>query len=356
MQATRILEVAICVGLAILAGCAGVEVTKVNARGFDDAVKISAGEDTMTVVVVPQWAGRVGQLALPGLDGSALVVNESIDGKVLAEGDSWMHWDGNTTDLVHVDAKGNEVRQLKGLWLHPYPTVEMLPAGVKLTSDINEKTGFQVTKIYELRPGGGMLSYEYIVRNTGAETSKAWQVVERAVVPTTGYVLVPLDKAGPIPGGWATREKGAKIPAGSQAETVGDFLMMQGGGKQGVGLSVRASQGWIASVTGRNVFLMTFPLVEGGEYPLFGGANVVPWIAKDLVELEPCSPAFTLAPKGSEGGNDTFAFRQQWYGLTIPADVEADDPQAVGQWIQTKYDAYADAKELPTCGRIGMQQ
>ncbi len=358
MRKTKVLKVSVSLFLATLAGCASsidMEVSRVQARGFDDAVQISAaGKAPARVTVIPQWAGRIGQLQLTPLDNPVLRFNEAIDGKVLSPRDGWMSWDGNATDLVHVDEKGNEVRQLKQLWLHPYPEVELLPSGVKLTSNVNEKAGLQVTKVYKLRLGGRALSYEYLVRNTGDEPSRPWMVVERAVVPTRGYVLAPLDKDGPIDGGWTLREKGAKVPAGSEAKTVGEFLMMKGGGKQGVGLAVRTSHGWIASVQGRQVLLMTFPIAEGGTYPLYGGANVVPWIAKDIVELEPVSPQFTLTPAGT--ADAAYAFRQVWYGLVIPEEIDPANPQAVGKWLQTKYDAYADANELPTCGRIEMQR
>jgi hypothetical protein len=355
MRKTKVFKVSMGLLLAALAGCASVEVSRGPARGFEDAVQISAtGKAPARVTIIPQWAGRIGQLQITPLNEPTLRFKENIDGKELSPQDGWMSWDGNATDLVHVDEKGNEVRQLKQLWLHPYPNVELLPTGVKLTSSANEEAALQVSKVYELRPGGGALSYEYIVRNTGDEPSRPWMVVERAVVPTGGYVLVPLDKDGPIDGGWKLREKGAEVPAGSEAETVGEFLMMKGGGKQGVGLAVRASHGWLASVQGRQVLLMTFPIVEHGVYPLYGGANVVPWIAGDIVELEPVSPQFTLSPAGS---NDAaYAFRQVWYGLVIPEEIDLADPRAVGQWIQAKYDAYAEAKELPTCGRIDMQR
>jgi len=314
---------------AWITGCAAAttfpapEVKKMDKhRGIADAVQVSALKTRM--VVVPSWAGRISLLDFGW--GNILHNDPKVDGKVLKADQAWGPWDGNATDVVRgVVGKGSK-NQFKGLWLHPWTKIGA-PDGrwnVEIASDVSPDAGLSAKRAYRFPYGGSLLEYVFTITNESAEAAE-WTIWERAMVKAGDYCLAPAAKEGAYPKGWKVRDQTKSVPA-DNAETVGDFIVLKAGHK-GAALAARLRDGWIATVYGRNVFLMTWKLDRDGTYPHYDGANSVFWISQDYIEIEPISPTMKLA-KGKG-----MSFRQTWRALKLPESVDPADVRAVGKWL-----------------------
>lgn len=301
-----------------------VMVETVTHRGIDDAVQISAAGTRL--VVVPAWAGRLSVLDFG--TGNLLYQNPQIDGAVVKPQDGWAPWDGNATDPVRLQGDQRQ-SQFKGLWLHPYPTVDLLPAGVRVASAVSPDAQLAATKAYTLAPDGRRVDYTMRVASHAGESTR-WIIQERALM-VPDYVVLPLAAAD---NAWETRD-GTSVQPTSHAEQVGDFLVLRPGVEKGAGLAVRLRAGWAGVVRGEGAMLMTFPLDPRGEYPLYGGSHILPWLNPGSIEVEPLSPVYALAPNG------TAELAQTWYWLELPADVRAGGPGRVGQWLEQQARALA---------------
>jgi len=290
-------------------------------RGIAGAVQVSIGKARM--VIVPAWAGRLSLLDFGW--GNVLHNDPKVDGKVLKSDQAWGPWDGNATDVVRgVVGKGSK-NQFKGLWLHPWPKVSTPGGGsVEIASDVSRNAGLSAKRSYRLLCDGACLQYDFTITNEGGQAAK-WTIWERAMVKAGDYTIAPAAKEGAYPEGWKVRDQTRSIPA-DNAKTVGDFIVFKAGLK-GAGMAARLRDGWIATVYGRNVFLMTWKLDPRGSYPHYDGANAVFWIARDFIEIEPLSPTVKLA-KGK-----SLSFRQIWRGLELPDGLDPGDVRAVGKWL-----------------------
>lgn len=318
--------------VALLAGgCAmadessspGVSVARVDHRGLGECVELRAG--SARVVVVPSWAGRLSVVNFGG--GNVLHRNAAVDGRVLPADQGWGPWDGNATDVVRGVGKESK-NQFKGLWLHPWSVVETSANQVRLASADGLPAGVRAERSYCLSADGSRLKQTYrITAEEGGD--RPWTVWERAVVPADRYVLAPAMPARGFGDGYKTRDGQAIEPR--HARTVGEFVQLRAGRPKGRGLAAHLRQGWLAAVRGRDVLLVTWPLDPAGRYPHEGGAHAVFWVADEFIEIEPLSPSRPLAR------GQSLALEQVWHHLEVPESVDADDPRAVGRWIEGRY-------------------
>jgi len=327
-----------------------VKVATLAHRGFKDCIEVVAGKTRL--VVVPAWAGRISVLDFGW--GNVLWSDPKLDGKVVPPNQEWALWDGNATDIVRSDGK----RQWKGLWIHPWPKVEPLDDGVRISSPEKTEANLSARRTYRLTPDGRTLGYNFLISDEGGPPA-GWTIWERALVPAGGYLIAPVAKGGAFPNGCAVRDAGVVDPP-DRAAAVGDFLVMRAGTRKGVGLAARLRAGWIGSVRDGHALLVTFPIAKEGKtspavgpgdrpkivhptpqpeirYAQCGGAHAAFWVAPDQLEFEPLS--WEIA-----GGPGSSYFGQVWHGLDLPAEINRDDPAAVGQWLDKE--AAARAKWL----------
>lgn len=317
-----------------------VKVTPVTHRKIDKCLQLSAGKTRL--IVMPAWAGRISVLDFG--TGNVLFTDPAVDGKIVKPQDNWGPWDGNATDIFKlVNAQKNERKnQFAGLWLHPWNTVSLMnePAStlpssaptdqggtrVEIASEVSRDAGLSARRAYTLWPDGTKLRYEYTITNRSGKTD-SWTICERALVPATGYVILPIAKGGAFPEGFAARDN-TKVEPADRAVVQGEFLVLRAGTTTGAGFAARLRAGWIGVVRDGHVLLMTYPIAKDGKYPYYNGANVMPWLNKNNIELEPLSPEVTL------DNGKSYTFTQVWHWLAIPQTINADDAAVVGQWAE----------------------
>ena len=329
------------------------KVQTITHRQIDGCIEMTVGKTRL--VVVPAWAGRISVLDFGG--GNVLWNDPKVDGKVLPLGESWGPWDGNATDVATFIGPERK-SQWKGLWLHPWkmisvpglPTFTAEPgtkAGLSATrtygpappapkwleplaiaGEVSPETRLSAKRSYALSADGQSLTYTYTIISHGGE-ARGWTVCERALVPGGGYALAPVQRGGEMPAGWMPRDETPADPP-VLATSVGDFLVLRAGAKKGAGLAARLRAGWLASVRGGHVLLMTWPIARNGKYRAYKGAHALFWIAEEYLELEPLSAEMML----DEGASA--AFTQVWHWLALPPDVNESDPQAVGKWLEQR--------------------
>jgi hypothetical protein len=313
------------IALAVVCGAAQaadkVEVSKVTHRKFTDCVEVKAGQTRL--VVVPSWAGRISVLDFGG--GPVLKSNAGLDGKVVPAAEEWAPWDGNATD-VYRGADGKN--QFKGMWLHPWSKVKLLPDGVELASDVVPAIQLSAQRRYRLSPDGRQLTHEYTITSHGGKPT-SWAVWERATLTADGYAVVPVETTPKLPQGWMLREN-TTIQPPEHAQTREGFLVIKPKTKAGGGMAARLRAGWAASVRGQRVLLITFPIDPKGTYRRFEGSHCLLWLAPDFLEFEPLSAESTLKP------GESFTFPMVWRWLDLPADVDGQDAVAVGRWLESK--------------------
>lgn len=300
----------------------GVQVRRIEHRGFEDCVELTAG--ATRVVVAPQWAGRLSVLDFGA--GNLLKHNASIDGKALAPEVPWMPWDGNATDLMRA-SDGRS--QWPGLWLHPYEVVETGDHSVTLKSQPSAETGLVMSKRYELIEDGKALRYTVTITRVSGDPAEGWTIWERALMPVQQYALAPLKRGDGFPQGFEGRDGGVVDPA-DRVSAAGGYLVMRKGTREGAGLAIQLARGWLAAVSSEGVLAMTFPIHPKGAdnaYPHFNGATAIPWIGPDVIEMEP------VAPQAHLELGESASFTQVWRWLPLSADVDVNNPAAVGRWV-----------------------
>ena len=302
-------------------GCAAVEVTEMEHRGLTNCVEITAGQTR--VIVAPAWAGRVSVLDFGA--GNVMFRDAGLDGKTVGPDAGWMLWDGNATDVVRSDGRS----QWPPLWLHPYEMASMGGNHVEMCSDVNADTGLIASKRYELSDDGRTVTYTFTVTRQAGGAAEGFTVWERALMRVGRYAIAPLDRTWGDGKGWRQREARPRwVYPQTCLQEVGDTLVMRSGIYEPVGLAVRLRAGWIAIVEAEGVMLIEFPLEADGSYPHHGGANFMPYLNQESIELEPVSAEFHL-----EVGQ-TASFTQQWRWLAPPANLDLDDPAAVAKWVE----------------------
>lgn len=309
-------------GLWCTTGCAAQPprgVSQVTHRQLP-AVQLQASHTAL--VAVPAWAGRLSLLDFGA--GNVLWQDPRIDGKTLPADAPWMPWDGNATDVV--SATGG--MQWLNLWLRPYPQVRTFDYGVELQSTPDPKANLIFTKRYQLSPDGRTLTYT-ATATSSADPPTGWTVWERAQLLVPRYLIAPLDKSGPFPTGYALRGA-AKEALPKLVQVQGDYLVLRPGSKQGVGLSARLRDGWIAIVHDKAVLLIQYPIEPAGDYPHHGGGNFMPWIGETAIEVEPITPQKMLK------AGESVTLVQTWRWLPLPPNLDASNPAALGPWLDTQ--------------------
>ncbi|MCC7406618.1 MAG: hypothetical protein IT442_01005 [Phycisphaeraceae bacterium] len=307
------------------AGSTGVEVSTVKHRGLEGCVSLSAG--STTAVVVPAWAGRLSELDFTGTGQANLFLpNEKLDGRTLDPSMPWAPWDGNPTDLKRT---GDGRNQWPGLWLHPWPNVNMLPGSVEVQSDeaAAGQTGLVFAKRYQLSPDGKQLTYTATIKRVSGDEADGWTIWERAMMPVSRYLIAPLGVNEAYPRGWMTRDNSTVDPV-DRVTTQDGYLVLRVGTSKGVGLAAHLRAGWLGVVFEQGILLMTYPIDEKGVYPHYDGANAIFWITDKEIEIEPISAELKVKTGQSA------SFVQQWRWLGAPKGVNLDDPKAVGRYIE----------------------
>jgi len=284
--------------------------------GWKNAVTLANGE--VQAVIVPEAGGRVLRYGLHREN--ILWENAELAGKSAAE------LDGRSAGGYQIDI-GPELRGMpphKDLWAGAYAWHIPGPYSARVTSKPDPGAGVQIIKEITMDPDNGDLGILQTLKNTSAETVK-YCLWDRTLCLNTGFAIIPLNRNSQFRNKWALRVKDAEgrwqydgnAAAPREVKVIKNHLIVR---CQGPATKVGAdsTEGWIAYVRGKLLFVKYFPYYPAGNYT-DGGCSVEVYFDERVAEMEPLSPEVELKP------GDSHTFPEKW--TLIELDEMVNTPE-----------------------------
>ena len=201
---------------------------------------------------------------------------------------------------------------------------------VTVTSDPDSRLGFHLTKRFRMDPATGGVTIAQRITNHGGETLRLglWDRTWTRAGDTTFF---PMKKHSLYPDGWdflphfKRNPDPLKCARASEQFIVSDGLLIVDYKGVCCQMAADCEDGWICWTKDRLAFVIRFPFDPAASYPFEGGGNVSIFTADEkemrMVELEPASPLFTLAPGQTGSHTETWELFHMPRPLTTTDDV-----------------------------------
>lgn len=301
-----------CLCAMVAAGFAGAPGGNIVAhRGWSGCVELK--NPACRVVVVPAVGARVAVFEHAGVN--VLLEDPELDGKVLAAGENWMKWDGSQPDTLTPE-NGN---QLEHVWMGQYEVAHADALRLVCKSAENKSAGLRQEKEFILDPEKPVMTVKRRLFNVSGKPAR-WAFWDRTLCPAGAVGVAPVNPGSAYaPALWGELKEKKFAPgtpgAGNPAVTDGVFIAWTKG--KGVMVGMDAWEGWTGAFVKGLFFGITYPAVEGKEYPRGPGVNNSFWFTDDALEVEPVSWFFDIEPGGAA----------EWvvtWSLTPVADMPSD--------------------------------
>lgn len=284
--------------------------------GWKSAVTLANGE--VRAVIVPEAGGRVLRYGLHREN--ILWENTELAGMSAAE------LKGRSAGGYQIDI-GPELRGMPphpDLWAGEYAWHIPGPYSARVTSKADPVAGVQIIKEFTMDPDRGDLGILQTLKNTSGETV-SYCLWDRTLCLNSGFAIIPLNRNSRFKNKWALRVKdtdgrwqydgNAKAPR--EVQVIKNHLIVR---CQGPATKVGAdsTEGWIAYVRGKLLFVKFFPYYPAGNYT-DGGCSVEVYFDERFGELEPLSPEVELKP------GESYTFPEKW--VLIELDEMVNTPE-----------------------------
>lgn len=284
--------------------------------GWKNAVTLTDGE--VRAVIIPEAGGRVLRYGLHRE--TILWENAELAGKSAAE------LKGRSAGGYQIDI-GPELRGMPphpDLWAGEYAWHIPGPYSARVTSKPDPVAGVQIIKEFTMDPDNGSLGLLQTLKNTSRETV-SYCLWDRTLCLNTGFAIIPLNRKSRFPNQWALRVKDAagkwrydgQSRAPREVQVIKNHLVVR---CQGPATKVGAdsTDGWIAYVRGKVLFVKYFPYYPAGNYT-DGGCSAEVYFDERVAEMEPLSPEVELKP------GESYTFPEKW--TLIELDEVVNTPE-----------------------------
>lgn len=248
--------------------------TPLTHRGWTNSYTYQ--NSSFQVTVAGDVGGRICWFGTPYIN--LMLTDTNLNGRTLAEGSSWMPWDGCQTDLID----DQDQRQFGVIWLGPYQTLTRNGLELTLRSKVHPELQVQVTKRYRIHPEKQALHYTVEARNRGTN-SIGLCIWERALFATPGKAWLPITPEGLIQ---------QNVPENSVMNYDGLISITPSG--DGASVSSASHEGWTAFTHGEYSALLKTGHPQEAQYR--NDETTIIYFADNRVELEPLSPVKHVAP------------------------------------------------------------
>lgn len=288
----------------------------VEHRGWSGCVELKNAD--CRVVIVPAVGARVAVFELEGIN--VLHEDPALSGKVLPPGERWMKWDGSQPDTLTPE-DGN---QLEHIWMGKYEIAHADSLRAVCRSPENKDAGLRQEKEFILDPQKPVLTIKRRLTNISGKAAK-WAFWDRTLCPAGSVGVAPVDADSAYkPACWGEFDKNNKfVPAEPRADNpiVKDGVFIARTEGKGLMIGIDAWEGWTGAFVRGLFFGITFATARGKEYPRGPGANNSFWINSSVLEVEPISWFFDLAP------GETAEWIVTW--TLVPLEDMPSEPEAV---------------------------
>ncbi len=214
------------------------------------------------------------------------------------------------------------------LWAGPWRGNLIGPRKARLVSKKDPRTGFQLTRIFELDEKSSRLRCTQIIKNV-SHTTRSVCYWGRTFVPAPGTCIIPLTKSSRFPLKYTMRTKGSKVwyrPKDENIEITDKFAIIKGP-PQFPELGFDSMAGWLAYCVSDLLFIKKFPVYEDRNYSFMIPMTVCIYYTASLCELEPIGPAERLQPGQSA------SYYEDWWLKPYKKKADSIDPEDVARQV-----------------------
>lgn len=284
--------------------------------GWDNALTLQGG-DTRLVVVL-DVGGRPLHWSVNGEN--ILYENRDAFGRTLANTPGGFSPGGAQCDI------GPELRGIvahPNLWIGPWMGRAPRDYVVHVFSPAEMSVGVQIDKEFTMDQETGELGLIQRMRNI-ITTGVSFCLWDRTLCKNGGYALLPLEKKSRFKERWSIRrgtaghyEYDGERPSDRRVRVMDNVLVVQArelpdAAELKVGCDT--SDGWIAYVREKTLFIKYFPVTAKANYS-DGGNTLEFYCNQRVAELEPLSPEVRLEP-GAE-----YRFPEKWVLVQLDKEV-----------------------------------
>lgn len=105
------------------------------------------------------------------------------------------------------------------------------------------------------------------------------------------------------------------------------FTLRQSEGFEPTKLGLAHREKWVAYLIGDSIFIKSFDLIEGQDYP-DGGCNFETFTNSEMLEIESLSPLATLSP------GEAVSHSERWFVFPVPGEALIESEGALARWLQ----------------------
>jgi hypothetical protein len=220
------------------------------------------------------------------------------------------------------------------------PQIARLPAHPELLSspyDASSRKGYLVTlksprsdslhleleKEIQYDPNSGDVGFVHRMKNL-SERDAAYSFWHRIACRPGGFVLIPLNAQSRFPARWSVLRQagdGARYD-GNQPDAPGtrvlDDVLIADTGSGSAQIGADSTAQWIAYATGRQVFVIHFPIYPSAVYSESGNTVTVAWNDR-FTELQPYGPEARIRSRRS------YDFPLKWAILELPSEIQTHE-------------------------------